>query len=91
MQRFDDDDDGYLAWLAANQTLFVLNVQRSASPPTNLVLHRATCGTINGTPARRGVHWTGPYIKVCGAMSDLQTYVQGEAASEPRSCGLCMP
>jgi hypothetical protein len=90
MPTFDDDDDGYLAWLAANQAQFVLNIQRSASPPTNLVLHRASCGTINGTPAR-GLHWTGPYIKVCGAMSDLQIYVERVAAAEPRSCGLCMP
>jgi hypothetical protein len=86
-KQFVDDDDGYLQWLATHPDDFVLNVERAAVP-TNLVLHRSTCYTINTMPTR-GSQWTGPYIKVCGTMNDLQVYVRSKAAAEPRKCKLC--
>jgi hypothetical protein len=89
MPTFDNDDDGYLAWLAANQELFVLNVQRSAAPPTNIVLHRASCWTIDGT-RDRSLSWTGPYFKVCGTEGELRNYVRREAGGPARNCGTCL-
>lgn len=54
---FRDDDDGYLACLAAHPVGFVLNVNRSPRPDY-LILHRASCRTISGRPTRGGP-WTG--------------------------------
>ncbi len=51
MRRFEDDDDGYLHWLGTHPDLHVLNTARNPTP-AYLVLHRATCHTISGTPAR---------------------------------------
>jgi len=49
MDRFRDDDSGYLKWLTAHPDGFVLNAARNPTP-AYLVLHRASCDTINGTP-----------------------------------------
>ncbi|MEV4316408.1 hypothetical protein [Actinocrispum sp. NPDC049592] len=89
MVRFEDDDRGYLGWLAAHPAEFVLNIERTLSPPTNLVLHSASCYTINGTPAR-GKQWTGPYIKVCGTRAELEGFVRREAGAQARVCRLCL-
>jgi len=53
---FDHDEDGYRRWLATNLIGFVVNCGRPALA-SYIVLHRADCGTISGTPAR-GNTWT---------------------------------
>ena len=58
MEKFIDDDDGYKYWVRANRDGFVVNCERSLNP-NNLVLHRASCRSITGTPTR-GETWTGP-------------------------------
>lgn len=66
--EFLHDDGGYLDWLEQHPAGFVLN----CSPrPTaaSLLLHRAACRTINGTPAR-GRSWTAAYQKVCSDSVD---------------------
>jgi hypothetical protein len=50
MRHFVDDDAGYLAWLAGHPADFVINTGRSPSA-AYLMLHRASCRTISGTPA----------------------------------------
>jgi len=86
VQSFADDDSGYLQWLADHPDLFVLNTGRTS---TYLRLHQASCGTINGTPAR-GARWTGDYIKVCGTRHELEEFVRGNVGGEARQCGLCL-
>jgi hypothetical protein len=51
------------------------------------MLHRASCGTITGTPTR-GAKWTGPYIKVCGELAELEAAF---AAGSLKPCGTCKP
>jgi hypothetical protein len=87
MQRFVDDDARYLGWIAQNPDGFVLNTERKPTP-TYLVLHRATCRTIGGTPAR-GDRWTTAYQKVCGTRSELELWATQEVHAEPRLCPLC--
>jgi hypothetical protein len=86
---FRDDDAGYLAWLAAHPTGYVLNTARNP-PPDYVILHRASCRTISGRPTRGGP-WTGPYIKVC---SDDQLQIAAWAgmgtAAAPTRCGVCL-
>jgi len=62
MEIFDDDDNGYLAWLAAHAHGYVVNAARNGQ---YRMLHRATCGTISIGPPH-GDTWTaGQYIKAC--------------------------
>jgi hypothetical protein len=64
MDRFVDDDPGYLGWVARHPDGFVINTGRTATA-SYLMLHRSDCGTITGGPAR-GSTFTGEYVKVCG-------------------------
>jgi hypothetical protein len=89
IEIFRDDDDGYLAWLAAHPAGFVLNVERSPRP-NYLILHRATCRTITGRPARGGP-WTGPYIKVCSHDElHVAAWTGKTVGAAPTRCGVCL-
>ncbi len=88
MRRFEDDDDGYLHWLGTHPDLHVLNTARNPTP-AYLVLHRATCHTISGTPAR-GTRWTGDYIKICGRRQELDHFAH-QVGGPIQPCGLCLP
>ena len=84
---FRDDDAGYLQWLKAHPSGFVLNAARRPRPDY-LVLHRANCRTIAAQPAR-GRIWTGPYIKVCGDDDALHRWAEMTVGALPRRCPLC--
>ncbi len=86
--RFIDDDEGYLDWLAANSEGFVINTPRHPTP-SSIVLHRATCNTVSGTPTR-GDHWTLDYIKICGARTDLERHALDDIGGPVRPCGHCL-
>jgi hypothetical protein len=90
IRRFVDDEDGYLTWLSIHSTGYVLNCERNPRA-TYLVVHRATCATISGQPARgRNWNWTAAYQNVCSdslpELSDLARPVGSLSA-----CGLCHP
>lgn len=88
MQRFVDNDLGYQRWLEMHPDLYVLNAERTLRP-SYLMLHRATCRTISGTPAR-GAQWTADYIKVCGPRADLEAFARHDVGGTARACGLCL-
>ncbi|KOX27556.1 hypothetical protein ADK67_14265 [Saccharothrix sp. NRRL B-16348] len=71
MKRFTEDSGAYEHWLADNQDQYVINAERSLNP-NNLMLHRASCRTINGTPTR-GTTWVGSYVKLVGTRAELET------------------
>ncbi|MFG0319183.1 MAG: hypothetical protein ACF8XB_18055 [Planctomycetota bacterium JB042] len=78
---YRDDDAAYLDWIARNQDGFVLNMQRS--PRANyLVLHRATCRTIqeHTAMARPGGFTERDYIKVCGSRPALSEWAENHFA-----------
>jgi hypothetical protein len=87
MQRFVDDDRGYLDWLDHHPDGFVINTGRTASA-AYLVLHRATCGTISGKPAR-GTTFMGEYAKVCGERNELEEFAH-HLGGNAHPCGLCL-
>jgi hypothetical protein len=91
MRIFEDDDAGYLAWVDRNQHGFVVNTTRKPDP-RYLYLHRASCGTIRGKPAR-GERWTtGELIKVCAeTRAELDQWAHQIAGGELHPCGLCRP
>jgi hypothetical protein len=87
VQCFRDNDEGYLTWLNDHPDDFVLNAGRRPRP-TYLRLHRATCRTITGAPAR-GRRWTADYVKVCGGRDELTAWAANEARGEAQSCPIC--
>src|SRR5712691_489023 len=48
VEVFADDDEGYLRWIAAHPSGYVLNYRRPPEP-NNLKLHNADCTDISGT------------------------------------------
>jgi hypothetical protein len=87
MQRFVDDDGGYLDWLDHHPEDFVINTGRTPSA-AYLMLHRAGCGSITGTPAR-GSTFTGEYSKVCGGRNELEEFAR-HLGGHAQPCGLCL-
>jgi hypothetical protein len=88
VQRFADDDGGYLDWLAASPRGVVIDAARNPAP-AYLILHRARCGTIGGQPAR-GSRWTVDYVKFCGERAELEAFARDALAGDLRPCGLCL-
>lgn len=84
----DDDDGGYRHRRAQHQgsDSFVLNAERNPRA-TYLILHRATCHTISGEPAR-GTQWTHDFIKVCGTRAEREAFA-GSVGGTPQLCGHC--
>ena len=70
-----NDEDGSIAWLAEHPDGFVLNCYRNPTP-SYLVMHRATCWSINGTPSR-GRSWTNDPKKVCAdTVAELEKWAR---------------
>ena len=80
--RFFEDDVAYLDWVEGNQQGFVVNSFRGPDL-RYLILHRASCHTIRGKPAR-GERWTtGAFIKAC---CETRTELDQRARQTVRAC-----
>lgn len=93
MEKFTDDDAGYLRWISDHPDGFVVNVERGERSGY-AVLHRASCSSIsrardNGAYTDRG------YRKIVSEdLSDLRAYTKsiGRAdGSFSKHCGQCAP
>ena len=90
IERFINDEFGYLDWIGNNPQGFVVNCERNPTP-AYLVLHIAICLTITGTPAN-GEYWTRDYIKVCSlSKEELDEWARKEVGGELHPCGICKP
>ena len=90
MQKFIDNDQGYLNWVVSSPDGYVVNIMRSLNPNT-AVIHRADCWTINGEPTR-GKAWTDDYIKICSVnMEELKLWMMEKAGGKARKCKICNP
>lgn len=88
---FVDDDAGYIAWLAAHPTGYVLNHERSPSA-RYLVLHRADCWTIAPRDRADTRTWTIAYPKTCSATRPALTiWAEANTRRPPSPCGTCQP
>lgn len=84
--EFIEDDEGYVDWLAGHPDGYVLNCWRPPQP-SYLILHKATCGTINGAAGR---NWTFAYQKVCGdTFGEVDLWAR--QIGPPSCCGICKP
>lgn len=89
--EFRDNDDSYLDWLAGHTDGYVINILRSHNPTTAKV-HRASCRTINGVPARGDTWTTGDYVKVCAdQLADLDQWALDQVGNPIQRCGTCHP
>ena len=88
MQIFIDDDQGYRRWLHENPTGFVANADRPPNPST-LRLHRASCRTISGEPAR-GRAWTATSTKTCGTRHELEAWASAVVGGRLSPCPTCL-
>ena len=87
MEKFIDDDDGYLRWTAVHTDGFVLNTFRKPRP-SYLRLHRSTCAMILGRPAN-GQRWTTTYIKLCGRQDELESWAKNVVQGAVWACPRC--
>ena len=88
VEKFVDDDQRYLKWVADNPDGYVLNVLRSLN--ANLAkLHKATCWTISRTG---GGPWTGEYIKVGStSLAELRGWTKQQVGPDIPDCKTCQP
>jgi hypothetical protein len=93
--RFNDDDLGYLAWIAAHPEGFVLNVR---CPPDDhwVVLHRANCKSISNNSYEPNALTGRKHHKICASNEadvNLLPKVKGGAMARAffRRCSLCRP
>jgi hypothetical protein len=91
VQKFQDNDAGYLDWLETNPHGFVLYAERSPRKEY-LILHRATCKSISRV-AEPPVRWTtGGYLKVCATeINEIERWCRQEVGGNPQPCGQCRP
>jgi hypothetical protein len=88
MERFVNDDRGYLDWLSANPGNFVINMPR-CPVAGQMILHRAGCGSIKGARSSSS-YWTNHSGKLCGSREELEALARQADRCELRECGICL-
>ena len=91
---FENNENGYLQWIAANPEGYVLNSYRRISPKY-MVLHRATCRTINEylKNMAENAFTGGQYMKICSSNhADLSAWVNASGGNGfTKLCAKCYP
>ena len=85
--EYRDDDEGYRDWIQRNPGGYVINIQRSHKP-TDAHLHDADCRTLTDQ-LDRDVSLTGPYVKICGPLTDLEEWAAKDVRDSIQPCGTC--
>ncbi len=90
MQKFIDDDPGYLDWIHKYPKGFVVNSYSRKPSSEYLILHLATCWTIS-TIARTNWTTTG-FMKICSMnKAELEKWAQTEVGGNLKPCSWCNP
>ena len=91
--EFQDDDHGYLKWLAEHTDGYVLNV-RGRPDRGYAVLHRPTCSTISNRTHAPGAYTSRGYRKyVAEDVADLAAAARREGRSDgsfSKRCAFCI-
>ena len=94
MIEFQNDDEGYLVWVAENRKGYVLNV-RQTPDADYVVLHRAGCGSIVSKSRTQGAYTARGFRKIWAkSANDLKTAAKKEGRNDgsfSKRCGLCHP
>lgn len=87
--HFDNDEEGYLAWVRANPTGFVVNVDRARRVPHYPMVHRATHGLMSSST--RTNYTANDYIKICSVdLGELEAHSLAEYGRVLNRCATCM-
>jgi hypothetical protein len=90
---FEDDDTGYLQWLAEHSNGYVLNVRRKRPSHDYAILHSATCATISSPKQKHGAFTERAYRKICAeTLGELRIAVRAEGrfdGSFTKECSIC--
>ena len=94
MIQFDNEEQGYFAWLSSHPNGFVLNIRKERDPHY-VVLHRASCGLISSSKHVDGTYTERSYNKWCADDIDsLRNAAKREGRSDgtfSKRCGKCCP
>ena len=89
---FQNDDQGYFAWIADNPDGFVVNV-RAKHDPAYTVLHRSQCPMISKTSHSSGAFTERSYRKVCvtnsARLSNVAQKLGRPDGSFSKRCQIC--
>jgi 5-methylcytosine-specific restriction enzyme A len=89
IDHFENDDEGYLAWVRANPSGYVVNVDRARRYPQYPMVHRAKHALMS-SPARTN-YTTNEYIKICSLdLSELESLALNEYKRKLVRCSTCM-
>ena len=89
VEIFDNDEAGYLAWVAAHPDGYVANMDRSGHFPQYPVVHSAKHKLVSS--ANIGNFTTGDYIKLCSANLDkLEEFSTDKYGRSLTFCKNCM-
>jgi hypothetical protein len=90
VRQFSKDDEGYVRWLAAHPSGFVLNTYAHVTA-SYLILHRASCRTVN-RPLASDRSWTHAYGKACSDdRAEIESWALREVGKTVSPCGHCLP
>ena len=86
IEHFQDDDQGFVAWLANNPDGFVINTKRKPKPGY-LVLHRPSCRNLKSSSL---LNWTKDTVKFCSpSRATLEEWASSTVGGEVTLCGSC--
>lgn len=89
IELFDTDEAGYLAWIQANPTGYVANVDRARIFAQYPMVHAATHKLMSSP--KIGGFTTGAYVKLCSTdLEALQRYSESEYGRPLTCCAVCM-
>lgn len=89
VERFDNDEAGYLKWVETHPHGFIANVDRAGMVPAYPMVHSATHGLVSSP--RIGNFTTGDYIKLCSTdLKALEEYSQTRFGRPLTRCSQCM-
>lgn len=89
IEVFDQEEDRYLAWVAAHPDGFVVNVDRNLNFPQYPMVHVATHGLISSP--KIGNFTSGAYIKICStSLAELEAHARTRYDRNLTHCKACM-
>lgn len=84
VERFDNDEDGYLSWAEANPLGYILNVGKADHKPRYPMVHAVRHAVWT---SKRDTYSRGDYIKVCsGSLEELESWAQSNYGRRLAHC-----
>ena len=84
VERFDNDENGYLSWAKANPLGYILNVVKTDGPPLFPTVHAVRHALWT---SKRESYARADYIKICsGSLEELERWAQGNYGQRLSHC-----